>query len=87
VNLPADLWRNLARHAGAHIYCESNDVLLADSRVVALHSLKTEKKRISLPGRFAVKDLITGEAFAQDTDEIVLELTGPETRVFLLETK
>ena len=29
VPLPATLWRNLARFAGAHVYCESNDVLLA----------------------------------------------------------
>ncbi len=87
MNLPADLWRNLARYAGAHVYSESNDVLLADNRVVALHSLKTERKRIALPGKFAVKDLITGKPFSKGASEIVFDLTGPDTRVFLLEKK
>jgi hypothetical protein len=85
VNLPADLWRNLARYAGAHIYTKSNDVLLADNRVVALHSLKTERKRIALPGQFKVRDLIAGKSFSPGTNEIVFDLTGPDTRVFLLE--
>jgi hypothetical protein len=85
VNLPADLWRNVARYAGAHVYTESNDVLLANNRVVALHSLKTERKRIALPGHFAVKDLITGKPFSPRTNEIIFELAGPDTRVFLLD--
>ncbi len=87
MNLPADLWRNLARYAGAHVYTESNDVLLADNCVVALHSLKSERKRIALPGRYAVKDLITGKPFSKGTNEIVFDLEGPDTRVFLIEKK
>src|SRR5690606_9091926 len=33
--LPADLWRGIARFAGAHVYTQTNDVLLASDRVVA----------------------------------------------------
>jgi len=84
VPLPADLWRGLARFAGTHIYCETNDILLADSSVVALHSIKSGKKRIALPGQFAVEDLITGERVAGQTDEIAFDLEAPATRVFLL---
>jgi hypothetical protein len=84
-NLPADLWRNIARYAGAHVYCESNDVFLADNSVVALHSLKAERKRILLPGKYKVKDLITGKQYSGGTKEIVFDLKPPETRVFLLE--
>ena len=85
VNLPADLWRNIARYAGAHVYCESNDVILADNSVVAIHSLKSERKRISLPGKFTVTDVITGKRFSKGASEIVFDLKGPDTRVFLLE--
>ena len=84
IPLPAGLWRGLARFAGAHIYCETNDVLLADSSVVALHSIKSGEKRIALPGQFAVEDLITGEPVAARADEIVFDLEAPATRVFLL---
>ncbi|MHB9028404.1 MAG: hypothetical protein ACYC9O_06515 [Candidatus Latescibacterota bacterium] len=85
VNLPANLWRNLARYAGAHVYCESNDILLTDNCVVSLHSLKPERKRIALPGKFKVTDLVTGKPFSKGTSEISFDLKGPETRVFLLE--
>ncbi len=84
VNLPAKLWRNLARYAGAHVYCESNDVLLANSSVVALHSLKSGEKQLSLPGVCRVRDLISGEEYSPATDQIHFTLRAPETRVFLL---
>jgi hypothetical protein len=85
VQLPANLWRNIARYAGAHIYTESNDVFLANNCVVALHSLKSGKKNISLPGKYQVTDLISGERYSNETSEIVFEIQAPETRVFLLD--
>jgi len=60
VNLPAKLSRNLARYPRAHVYCETNDVLLADYSMVVLQSLKSEEKRLALPGEFRVRDLISG---------------------------
>ncbi|MHB9130287.1 MAG: hypothetical protein ACYDBB_04235 [Armatimonadota bacterium] len=85
VPLPAPLWRNLARYAGAHVYSESGDVLLADKSIVALHSLQSGEKRIALPGAYAVYDVITGKRIARRTKEIKFTLHGPETRVFRLE--
>ncbi|MHB9130289.1 MAG: alpha-amylase family protein [Armatimonadota bacterium] len=85
VPLPAPLWRNLARYAGAHVYSESGDVLLADKSIVALHSLQSGEKRIALPGTYAVYDVITGKLMAKRAKEIKFTLQGPETRVFRLE--
>ncbi len=84
VPLPADLWRGLARAAGAHIYCESNDILLADSTIVALHSIQSGEKTIHLPGTYDVEDVVTGEMVAQGVDTIRFTLDAPETRVFRL---
>jgi len=84
VPLPANLWRGLARFGGAHVYCETNDVLMASRRVVALHSLKSGPKRIALPEACDVTDIITGKPFAGKTREIRFDLDAPETRVFLL---
>ena len=85
VNLPAALWRNLARYAGAHVYSETNDVLVADSSIVALHSLQSGKKKIALPAPFRVRDVVTGEDYARTpTNEITFDLKAPETRVFQL---
>jgi hypothetical protein len=86
VPLPADLWRNLARYAGAHVYTESNDVFLADCSVVALHSLKSGRKTVALPGVYRVTDLVSGEPYADGASQIAFDLRAPETRVFLLQT-
>jgi hypothetical protein len=85
VNLPAQFWRNTSRWAGAHIWSETDDVLLADSSVVFIHSIKSERKRITLPGKFKITDIITGKPFSKNASEIIFELKAPETRVFLME--
>lgn len=85
VPLPASMWRNIARYAGAHVYSESGDVLLADKSIVGQHSLQVGKKRIALPGAFRVRDVVSGQLYSSSTDEIIYESDPPETRVFLLE--
>jgi len=87
VPIPANLWRGLARFAGAHVYCQSNDVLLACSRMVALHSIKSGKKHIELPEACDVTDVISGKPMAANTNQIDFDLDAPETRVFLLTPK
>ena len=82
VPIPADLWRGLARFGGAHVYCESNDVLLADSSIVALHSVQSGEKRIALPAKSNVVDVVTGEVIDEQTRSITFTLRAPETRVF-----
>ncbi|MDP7235684.1 MAG: hypothetical protein QGI34_02990 [Candidatus Latescibacteria bacterium] len=85
VPLPAGLWRGISRYAGAHVYCDDNEVVLADNSLVAMHSMKSGTKRLALPGNHKVTDLITGESFSDVTGLITFELNAPETRVFLLE--
>ncbi|MFH1570537.1 MAG: hypothetical protein ABIL09_21285, partial [Gemmatimonadota bacterium] len=85
IHLPAGLWRGLARHAGAHVYLEENDVLVADGRVVGVHSLKSGRRRLRLPGPCRVRNLITGEGPGAATQEIEFELRAPETAAFGLE--
>ena len=85
VPLPANLWRNIARYAGAHVYSETNDVLLADTSVVALHSAYSGKKTISLPGSYRVYDVVDGKVYSKKTDAIQFNLNAPETRIFRLE--
>jgi hypothetical protein len=82
--LPPDLWRGLARYAGAHVYCDENELVLADSSVVAMHSVKSGKKRLRLPGKHTVYDLVNDVEFARDVDMIEFPLDAPATRVFQL---
>ena len=84
VPLPANLWRNLARYAGAHVYCTSNDILLADNTIVALHSIQSGEKVISLPAAYTIYDVITGKLVANNAASIRFTLDAPDTRVFRL---
>ncbi|MHB9026502.1 MAG: hypothetical protein ACYC7E_20395 [Armatimonadota bacterium] len=83
--LPADLWRGLARFAGAHVYCEENDVIMADSSLLALHSLKSGPRRLLLPGPRRVTDVITGQLVAERATEIECTVDAPDTKFYLLE--
>ncbi len=83
--LPAALWRGLARYAGAHVYCEENDVVMADSSLLALHTLKSGPRRLALPGPKRVTDLITGNLVSECTEEIQFDAKAPQTVFFLLE--
>jgi hypothetical protein len=86
--LPADFWRGLAHWAGAQVWCESNDVLVADRSVVALHTLKAGPRVIQLPGRSEVYDVVTDRPFATNTTTIEWTApSGPDTRVFHLNLK
>lgn len=81
--LPADLWRGLARWAGAHVWCESNDVLMADRSVVALHTLKGGTRLLRLPRRTDVWDVIADRLVARGIDSVEWTApAGPDTRVF-----
>ena len=82
--LPARLWRGLARAAGAHVYCNSYDVLLADSAAVALHSVRSGVKTIRLPRPARVTDLVTGQTLDGPTDAISFHLDAPATALFHL---
>ena len=84
VPLPAGLWRNAARWAGAHVYSDSGDVLMADGTIVALHSLQSGDKRLDLPGEYTVWDVVTGGLVARRAHAICFHLQAPETRVFRL---
>jgi hypothetical protein len=83
--LPASLWREIARQAGAHIYSEENDVVLADSSVLAIHTAKPGQKRLTLPGARSVVDLITGQSLSPSAPQLEFAMTAPETRLFLLD--
>jgi hypothetical protein len=84
--LPATFWRHAARVAKAHVWCDSDDILVASREIVALHSVVPGAKVIRLPRLSRVVDLITGNEVAAKTGEIGFELKAPGTRVFRLQS-
>lgn len=83
--LPPEFWRGAARFAGTHVYSETNDVILADRHLVALHTVASGPKLLALPQKSRVWDLITGEYLGAHFTAISFAATAPSTRLFRLE--
>ncbi len=80
VPLPSWFLRNLAWFSGTHVYDEADDVVYADSRMVAVHAVKPERRVIHLPRRCRVEDLVTGRPVARSVSQMVVIVHDPVTR-------
>ncbi|MET3870732.1 hypothetical protein [Puniceicoccus vermicola] len=87
VPVPGALIREFARHGGAHIYSEENDVILASKHFLGVHATRAGTRVIRLPERCDVHDVVKNEEIAVDADHLTLTITPPETRVFRLIVK
>jgi hypothetical protein len=83
-NLPPELLREIARFAGCHIYCETNDIIVANDRFLSVHSLDGGQKRFALPRRSDVWEAYSRRKVARDVD--VFEDTVPKhgTKLYYL---
>ena len=77
---PPALLRNLARAAGVHIYCATDDIILGDGRFLAIHAAAAGRKTLHLPEPMQVTDALTGETLARDT-RVPLVMEQGETRL------
>ena len=84
VPLPARLLRNLARFSGTHVYDDEDDVVYADTSMVAVHAVKPGPRVIRLPGRFRVTDVANGREQPRAADAVRFRVVGPVTRWFML---
>lgn len=82
VPMPADLWRNLARFAGAHVYCEANEVLMAGGELVALHSVRPGTQELRLPAPATVAACTPDTDFEVEGARLRYDTTSPTTRLF-----
>ncbi len=85
VPLPTRLLRNLARFSGTHVYDDEDDVVYADSGMVAVHAVKPGPRRIALPRPYAVSDVISGKPVANGLTTITFTVDAPVTRWYRLQ--
>ncbi len=80
VPLPARLLRNLAKFSGTHVYDDEDDVVFADSRMVAVHAVKPGRRRIRLPRACTVWDVVSGNKVGDNIDELRFSVNAPVTK-------
>jgi hypothetical protein len=84
-NVPAELLRPIARHAGVHVYVDTGDEVWANASTLALHALSGGGKRIRLPQALDVRDVVSGERLATNSTEFRVTMREGETRLFALD--
>lgn len=83
VPVPADLLREMARYGGAHVYSEENDVIMASKSFLGVHSVRSGRRTIQLPSASPVWDVTDGKQISEWADHIELNVTAPQTKLFL----
>jgi len=86
LEVSAEVLRELARAAGAHIYCESNDVISACPGFVSIHATTAGEKTLAFPQPVALRDLLTGETLPA-AQRHAFPLDTGDTRLFAWETR
>lgn len=85
-NVPASVLRKLAQDAGAHIYCEVEEPLYANRRLIALHTITGGQRTVVLPKTYRrVTELFSGRVVAQNASRFEDKLTPPCTTLYELQ--
>jgi hypothetical protein len=83
-NVPAPILRNIARHAGCHIYNDDGDLIYANSHFLAIHTNVGGPKRLRLPKRTDVYDAFTERLVARSVTEFTETLPPRVTALYFL---
>lgn len=82
--LPAALLRHLAADAGAHIYTDTGDQVMAAGDLLALHAASSGPRDIRLPRTATVHDAYTGVVMAEEAERFTVEMQRGETVIWRL---
>jgi hypothetical protein len=83
--LPTAVIRNIAREAGAHIYCDNDDFVAANHWLLTVCAASDGPRTIRLPKRATLVDALSGETTAKDASQFEVDMKYGETRVWKLE--
>ena len=86
-NIPADLWREIAREAGVHIYTETPGALYVDSRLIARQSMHETELKLQLPFDCTLEELFDGGTYRTENGKLCYSAPNHETKLFLIREK
>ena len=85
INFGPQLFRNLAEFAGAHVWCDSDDVIYANRSLLCLHTASAGDKTIRLPAPAVATDLWTGQSTGSPVDSLTVPMPPYRTRMWRTE--
>lgn len=85
-NVPAGVLRTLARDAGVHLYCEAEEPLYANQRLIALHTITGGPRTVVLPKPCRrVVELFSGRVVGERVSRFTDTLAPPCTVLYELQ--
>ncbi len=85
INFGPQLLRNLTEYAGAHVWCDSDDVVYSNRSLLCLHTATKGTKTIHLPAPAKVTDLWTGQIVGEAVEEITIDMPRFRTQAWRTE--
>jgi len=83
-SISSETVRALARFAGCHIYCDSDDVVYANYSYVTLHSSSDGIKKLRFPRPVSPYEVYEKKFYAHNVTELDVETYLGETKMFRL---
>ncbi|MBR3967353.1 MAG: hypothetical protein IKJ91_09810 [Clostridia bacterium] len=74
--------RNVAKFAGCHIFCESDDVIYASRNFVTVHASTSGKKTLYFPKKCSPVEVYEEKTYGKSTDKISFNMLRGETKTF-----
>ena len=84
LHVSAEVLRELARSAGVHICCETNDVISACPGFVSIHATSAGEKALLFAQPVVLRDLYSGETRQPAATRHSFQLRKGETRAFVV---
>ena len=86
-DIPAKFLRNVLKVAGAHLYLDSDDVVSADGRFLAVTASTAGAKRIVLPQALSVRRLQDGHLVGTQIQSFETKMETGQTQLFDLSSQ
>lgn len=74
--------RNLAKYAGAHIWCETDDVTYVGRNYITFHAASGGTKTLRFPTPVTVTEVYEGKCYGENVTEITFPVHMGETKMF-----
>lgn len=83
--VPAQVLRNILEMNDVHIYCDDTDsVIFASDKYVAINCAYGGEKTITLPGNYSVYDVYRSTVISKNTESFTVDMENHSTRLFRL---
>lgn len=85
--LTSDVWREIAKYSGCHIYCYSDDVTYVNKNYIVFHSSSKGIKRLEFSQKVSLYEVYENKYYLENSNTAEFDCYFGETKMFRIEKK